>query len=158
MALEVANSELDSVLEQKRNIKLGLISQLEQCELELKDMNGILSEIQDAYGKKQEDIKRLQEQLQAKQYVQAKFKSFWQWCGTYLKLLACQLLCWSEHMLKELIRGACVPCSGPARQFMVGSQRTSVYTGNFIEFVLHNHNFMEVLVGEMYLTEKMSLI
>lgn len=77
MALEVANTELDSVLEQKRNIKLGLTSQLEQCELETKDMNGILSEIQDACDKGQEDIKRLQEQLQEKQYVQAKFKSFW---------------------------------------------------------------------------------
>jgi chromosome segregation ATPase len=103
VALEVENSELDSELEQKRNVKLGLISQLEQCELEMKDMNGILSEIQDACDKKQEDINRLQEQLQAKQYVQAKFKSFWQWCDTYLKLLACQLLCWSEHVLKLLI-------------------------------------------------------
>jgi chromosome segregation ATPase len=76
MALEVANSELDSVLEQKRNVILDLISQLEQCELEMKDMNGILGEVQDACGRKQEDIKRMQEQLQAKQYVQATFKSF----------------------------------------------------------------------------------
>ncbi|XP_023706005.1 myosin-6 isoform X2 [Cryptotermes secundus] len=70
MALEVANSELDSVLEQKRNVKLGLTSQLEQCEIEMKDMNGILGEIQDACDKKQEDIKRLQEQLQTKQLEQ----------------------------------------------------------------------------------------
>jgi hypothetical protein len=76
MALEVANSELNSVVEQKRNVKLDLISQLDQCELEVKDMNGILGEIEDACGRKQEDIKRMQEQLQAKQYVQATVKSF----------------------------------------------------------------------------------
>jgi hypothetical protein len=69
VALDVANSELDCVLEQKRNVKLDLISQLEQRELEMKDMNGILCEIQDACGQKQGDIRRLQEQLQAKQYV-----------------------------------------------------------------------------------------
>jgi predicted RNase H-like nuclease (RuvC/YqgF family) len=74
--LEVANRKLDSVLEQKRNINLDLISQLEQCELEMKNMDGILCEIQDACGKRQEDIKRVQEQLQAKEYVQSELNSF----------------------------------------------------------------------------------
>lgn len=36
---------------------------------------------------------------------------------THLKLLACQLLCCSEHMLKELTCTAHVPCAGTARQF-----------------------------------------
>lgn len=79
----MANKELDSVLEQKMNVTLDLVSQLEQCELEMKDMDGILCEIQDACGRKQEDIKSLQEQLQAKQYVESKFKFvLYQW--TYI--------------------------------------------------------------------------
>jgi hypothetical protein len=74
--LQVANRELDSVLEQKMNVKLDLVRELEQCELEMKNMDGILCEIQDSCGKRQEDIRRLQEQLQAKQYVQSKLNIF----------------------------------------------------------------------------------
>jgi hypothetical protein len=70
LALEVEKHELDCVLERKRNLKAELISHLEQYELELKNMKGIFSDLQDSCEKKQEDINSLQEQQQAKQYVQ----------------------------------------------------------------------------------------
>jgi DNA repair exonuclease SbcCD ATPase subunit len=70
IALEMENHELDCVLQRKRDLKAELTSQLEQCELEVQDMEGVLCKLQDSCERKQEDIKGLQEQLQANQYVQ----------------------------------------------------------------------------------------
>jgi chromosome segregation ATPase len=71
LTVKVENNELDCVLERKRNLKAELINQLEQYELELNNMKGILCELQDSCGKKQEGINSLKEQLQTKQYVWA---------------------------------------------------------------------------------------
>lgn len=73
LALEVENHELNCILERKGNLKAELISQLEQYELELKDMKGILCELQESCENKKEEINSLQEQLQAKQYVYCVF-------------------------------------------------------------------------------------
>ncbi|XP_021916559.1 coiled-coil domain-containing protein 18-like isoform X2 [Zootermopsis nevadensis] len=70
LALEVENHELNCILERKGNLKAELISQLEQYELELKDMKGILCELQESCENKKEEINSLQEQLQAKQLEQ----------------------------------------------------------------------------------------
>jgi hypothetical protein len=69
VALEVENCERDCVLERKRNLRAEPISQIEQYELETKEMKGILCELQVTCEKKKGDINNLQEQLQAKQYV-----------------------------------------------------------------------------------------
>jgi predicted ribonuclease YlaK len=71
VAEEAENYKHDNVLEKKMNVKGEHTIRLEQYKLEMKDINGAISELQDSCGKNQEDVKTLQEELQAEQYVEA---------------------------------------------------------------------------------------